>query len=314
MYNFKLDKFGISVLFISVLFIFRSWIFIFLGNTWLDELGYMYDSWLSVSGKLLYHDFWVKIGPIMYVLYGKLQLLFGFNLITGRSISVFISALLLFSTYLLVRNLRNRWSGLLAVSLMVSSSFLMYLYSSATPYALTMLFILFGLYILTTNIRTTLKLIISAILFSLAVLTRTNMFPLLIVLLIYFLFFYRFRQVMLAGMASILTFIFVLMPYLKMDFIATVQAILGTLIAGIYPIYEISLNSGKASFFENFISISLIIHYNLIYFILLGIILYYFVSKIEFGSLYQQIRMNKTLFLLVICALVSFIVSTYGGY
>ena len=312
MYNLKIDKFGISVFFISIFFVFRSWIFVFFGNTWLDELGYMYDSWLSVSGNILYHDFWVKVGPIMYLLYGKLQLLFGFNLVTGRLISVFISALLLFSTYLLVRNLRNRWSGFLAISLMVSSSFLMYLYSSATPYALTMLFIIFGIYILTTKLRITLKLIISAILFSLAVLTRTNMFPLLIVLLIYFLFFYKFRQVVLGTLASILTFIFVLFPYLKINFIATMQGIFGTVISSFYPIYEINLNLGKSSLFENFVSISSIIHYNLIYFILLGIILYYFVSKIEFGSLYRQIKMNKTLFLLFACTLVSFVVNTYG--
>jgi 4-amino-4-deoxy-L-arabinose transferase-like glycosyltransferase len=306
------NRYWLIVVLISVLFSIRSVVFVLFGNTWLDEGGYMFDVWWQSIGNLLYVDFWVKTGPLMYLTYGWIQSFVGFNFITGRLISVGFSVLLLFTTYWFVKNVSNKWLGLLSVAILVSNSFVMHLYSTATPYAMTMFLFMGGLAVMSSRLKKHYKIILATLLFSLSALTRTNIIPLLVFFGLYLLFFEDIKSFLLSVFVSVVTFIIILFPFLSKGFDETIHAVFGTVINVVYPLYDVGIVGNPSSTFENLVSFSGIVHFNLFQFILLLLGLVILVPRYFRKDIFSFVKSNKSEFLLLFMFAVSFVIHTYG--
>lgn len=200
-----MDKFK-SILYLTILsFLILSGFFIVYTNTWLDESGYLYDSWIMQEYHMQpYNDFWMKTTPLMYLTYGTIQHIFGYTFYSARIISFmfFIGSAIL--VFLLSKRYANKWSGLISLLLIITTPFLMMNYNTITPHAMVSFFILLSIYLIKNPI-------LSSMFMTLAVLTRVNIFPALIVLFIYFITEKKFRT---SFVSSLLVGLFVMSPYL----------------------------------------------------------------------------------------------------
>lgn len=273
---FKKRKFGLAVIFLMLCFLIFSIFFIFFGNTWLDEAGYMYDTWLIQQGETPYHDFWVKTTPLMYYVYGLVQAGVGFTFYSGRALSMIFLALFLCTLYGFVKNVKGSWAGLLAVALIITNMFLMRIYVAAGPYVLTAFLQILCLYILSTTWSSSKKAFFATTALSLAFLTRANIFPLLLIFPFYFLIFEKEKKksffISLGTMIGIPFLI--LFPFLWVDIPVTLRGVFGTMFGSFFPSLNVlNLNVTPTKLIALLGSFDNLIHFNILQFFFLLVVL-----------------------------------------
>lgn len=281
---FLCHRFTLVSLLLILFFLGCSFFFLLYGTTWLDEAGYMYDTWLIQQGETPYQDFWVKTTPLMYHVYGWVQDYVGFNLYTGRAISFVFLGLLLLSLYALAKKLKigsdagageaeARWAGLLAVSFIITNMFLMHYYITATPYAMTALCLILPFLILMSSWHPLTKTILASLVFSLAFLTRVNALPLLVFFPFFFLLFYKKRYFFISLGTILLTSFLGLLPFLLSDMKATLFDVFGTSVSLFFPSFDaLRLNTGSSTLFGSFYFFFQLLHLNFLQFFFLFII------------------------------------------
>lgn len=236
--NKILENHFYTILLLIAVFMFttQAIIYILFGNTWYDEAGYLYESWLICDqGWIPYHDMYIKITPVLYYVYGIVQHLFGPSFYIGRLESVIFCALMLIALYKLSAKIGGKMAGTIAVLLIVSNTFLMRFYSSATAYSLTTLFMISSLFVLASELKNPLKTIVAVILMCLSFLTRQNMAPVLILLILYIILTEKDKKTVYSAISTAIIFpLLLLSPFLIMDFENTYSTIFGPMFSPIY--------------------------------------------------------------------------------
>ena len=238
----------ILLLLAALMFVSQAIIYILFGRTWYDEAGYLYESWLICDqGWIPYRDMYIKLPPVLFYVYGIVQHLFGPSYYIGRLESVIFCALMLFMMFKLSAKIGGKMAGTIAVLLIVSNTFFMRYYSSATAYSLTTLFMMSSLCVFVSDLKNPLKTVISVVLMCLSFLTRQNMAPVLILLILYIILTEKDRKTVYYAISTAIIFpLIIISPFLLMDFENTYSSIFGPMfkpISGLISPHSISPTS-----------------------------------------------------------------------
>jgi len=205
----------IVVIFLAVEIIY----YVLFLDTWFDEAEYGYKPWL-VSQDLgqPFQDFRVKYPPLVFYIQVAFQGLFGPTILGVRIFSALLLALIGWLLFLIGKRLGDKWTGLISLSLLTFQPYLVGFFSSAKDYSLAIVFPLLALWILSANIETRNKVIISSIFMTLSVLIRYNMLPVLIALWLFFIWRWKSwrylgASIVISGLIFAVSFI----PYLLLD-------------------------------------------------------------------------------------------------
>ncbi|MEN6645388.1 MAG: glycosyltransferase family 39 protein [Armatimonadia bacterium] len=205
--------------------------FVVYGTTVYDEGGYLYEGWLTVSrGWMPFRDFYAKIPPLLYYLYGLGQHLAGPSLLVGRV----ESALFMFGTVwlaaLMARRVAGGWAAALVVWLVAVSPGALNAYLHAYAIAPTAFFMVLALYLLTATRQSAGTLYGGAVATGAMLLCRHDLAPFAVALAVYVLVWHpaRVSQRVTALAVGALTFAVVMLPFA----IAAPENVLSTLTLG----------------------------------------------------------------------------------
>ena len=156
-------------------------------NTWFDEANFAYKSWLSGNGLALpFIDFTNKYPSFIFYLEALLQKLWGPTILGARILSAAFLAGSLVLLYRIGKQIGGKFIGVLALAFLAANPYLVGYYTSATPYAATVFFLLLGFWLLekdNLNIRSRVFLASGAMM--LGALVRYNVIPVMILLWLY---------------------------------------------------------------------------------------------------------------------------------
>ena len=154
-----------------------------------DELQYLHLGNAFVSGTYFPYQpfgFYMNKLPLAYYAYGIVQALFGYGVRSGRLFSIVCALLGALAYWATARRFSGGWAGAIMVWAFVLNNTLINIYSQALSQALTACFLGWTLFFLFQKSATTRSIILSSVLASAAVLTRVNMFPLLILVVLFY--------------------------------------------------------------------------------------------------------------------------------
>lgn len=214
-----------------VVLVVEAVVFVLYGTTVYDEGGYLYEGWLTVShGWMPFRDFYAKIPPLLYYLYGLGQHLAGPSLLVGR----IESALFMFGTVwvaaVMARRVAGAWAAALVVWLVAVAPAALNAYLHAYAIAPTAFFMVLALYLLTATRQTTGTLYAGAVATGAVLLCRHDLAPFAVALAVYVLVWHpaRVRHRITALLVGAGTFAVVMLPFA----VAAPENVLSTLTLG----------------------------------------------------------------------------------
>jgi hypothetical protein len=154
--------------------------------TWPDETGYLHLGYLAASGRIsLFQDEIVAARmPLPYYILGATQVIWGRNLLVARFTAIVFSLGALILVAVIARRVGGERAGLLAAGFFATQGVLVGYLSTATYYSLSALILLTGLTLLVCYQSRTTDLLATAIMSSL-ILTRTNLWAIPPVILVF---------------------------------------------------------------------------------------------------------------------------------
>jgi hypothetical protein len=169
----------------------------------LDEGFYLYKGLLFASG--VYRPFqdygpWTHKAPLAYLIPGYVQAWFGPGLLTGRVFAVFVSLLGLLGLWLLARRLGGSGWAAAAVWAMALNPAILKYYAVASVEGLVACLLIWSLYLALGEGRPAWQLVLSGVLAAALGMTRQNMMPILLLLLLYIGWQHGWRR---AGWAAV---------------------------------------------------------------------------------------------------------------
>jgi len=186
------------------------------GTSVYDEGGYLYEGWATVAhGQLPFRDFFAKLPPLLYYVYGVGQALCGPSLLVGRV----ESALFLFGALALsaamARRLAGPWAAVLLVWLTAGNPFALNYYLHAYAVAPTAFFVALTLALLILPRPGPAALLAANAAAAATLLCRQDLLPLVAVLWALMLWRYPVRPGWrVAGLIfSLVVFGLVLLPF-----------------------------------------------------------------------------------------------------
>lgn len=156
------------------LFFLNSIMFILLGQANADEGWYLYASKLVYSGQYPYQDFAFTQTPLLPYIYGIAQNLLFRSIYLGRITSVVFSTIAFIISLIIARNYSGKMASGITSLLGATFTYGIYFQSITKTYALTTFFFILAFFVLSSNFRQDLKLILSTIFVLLATLTRLS--------------------------------------------------------------------------------------------------------------------------------------------
>ncbi len=156
------------------LFFVNSVLFILLGQANADEGWYLYASKLVYSGQLPYQDFAFTQTPLLPYIYGIPQHFLFQSLYLGRVTSAVFSIIAFSLSLLTARDYGGKTAMGITSLLGGTFTFGIYFQSITKTYALTTFFFILAFFVLSSNYRRDLKLILSTLFVLLATLTRLS--------------------------------------------------------------------------------------------------------------------------------------------
>jgi hypothetical protein len=123
--------------------------------------------------------------PLSFLIPGWMQLLFGPGIRTGRYFAIFFGFLMLLGLWLITRRLAGRWWAVMTIWAVALNPALIKIYSQATSQVLVACMLVWVLYFVVGNDRKTWQILIGVVLAGLLFMTRINMAPVLILVLVY---------------------------------------------------------------------------------------------------------------------------------
>lgn len=172
-------------------FFIYLFILIFFSHTsrpMLDEGLYTYKGWLFLSGRYTpYQDYgpWMNHMPFSFLIPGTMQVLFGPGIRTGRYFAIFLAVMIIIGLYLIARRLSGKWVAM-GVVLVLSLNFpVIQFYSRPLSEGLVSCMIVWILYLSLGKGQPQWQILLATFLSAVLVLTRINMFPIFLLLMLY---------------------------------------------------------------------------------------------------------------------------------
>jgi hypothetical protein len=176
----------------------------------LDEGSYLVKGFLFVSGQYRPYELygvWTNHMPFSFLIPGWVQAIFGWGLRTGRYFSVFMGVIMLLGLWLTARRVGGKWAAVLAVWAFAANPALIKMYSLAITQALAACILTWSLFFVLGDARKRWHLIVGTVLATLLMLTRVNMAPVLLAVLLYILWQYGWKDAFWAGVVSAVLFL-----------------------------------------------------------------------------------------------------------
>jgi hypothetical protein len=162
----------------------------------LDEGAYLYKGYLFAIGKYWpYQEYgpWTNHMPLSFLIPGYTQTVFGAGLRTGRYLAVFLGVLTIIGLWVITRRLGGPWWAALAVWAMALNPAVIKLYSLANSQSLVACMLVWVLVLTVGGDRPLWQILLGSGLAGIMMVTRVNMFPVLILLLLYIYWEYGWR-------------------------------------------------------------------------------------------------------------------------
>ena len=177
----------------------------------IDEGLYLYKGLLFAAGDYRpFQDFGPLTNhmPLSFLVPGWMQLIFGPGLRTGRYFSITLGLFMLLGLWLVTRRLAGRWWAVMVIWAVVLNTALLKIYSQATSQILVGCLLMWVLVFVVGNDRKTWQIVLGAMLSGLLFMTRINMAPVLILVLIY-VFWSSGRRIGILASAAGLTVVII---------------------------------------------------------------------------------------------------------
>jgi len=174
----------------------------------IDEGLYQYKGYLFASG--MYHPFQeygprTLYGPLAYLIPGYVQRIFGPSLLTGRLFGVITGILAVVGLWLVARRLAGNWWGAAAVWATAINPGVIRNYSFGVAQGLVACLLMWILVLCLKRSRSNWQIIAGTFLAGILLLTRQNMAPVLLLLILYIFWEYGKKLGWIAVLAGTLT-------------------------------------------------------------------------------------------------------------
>ena len=179
-------------------------------RSFLDEGLYLYKGLLFLSGRYTpYEDYglWTNHMPLAFLIPGLIQHLFGAGLRTGRFFAIVLGLFMLLGLWILVRRLGGKWWAAGIVWAMALSPAEIKLYTLAISQGMIACMFVWALALTLGENRHNWQIALGALLAGTIILTRENMFLVLLVIIIYSFWQHGKKAGVVATLIGILTVI-----------------------------------------------------------------------------------------------------------
>lgn len=195
------------------------------GITDYDEGGYAYGGWLVwIQGWVPYRDFFTRVPPLLYYIYGLPQAIFGPSLLVARVTSIAFAGLSLGLAAMVARRLAGAWAAVLTVWLFAASVVVMSYHFHAMALGITGAFVVLALLGLTWTARPVAGAYLSAAAIALMLLCRHDTAALAAAVVTYLVLWHtaplKHRVLALGLMAALLAAVMVPLYRLAPDAVA----------------------------------------------------------------------------------------------
>ena len=154
----------------------------------IDEGLYLYKGYLFAQGDYRpFQDFGPLTNhmPLSFLIPGWMQSVFGPGIRTGRYFAIFLGLFMLLGLWLVTRRLAGKWWAMMAIWAVALNPALLKIYSQATSQVLVVCMLIWVLVFVLGNDRTIWQILLGVVLSGLLLMTRINMAPVLILVLVY---------------------------------------------------------------------------------------------------------------------------------
>lgn len=189
----------------GVTYIVQAFIYAHTQFSVLDEGAYLVKGYLFATGQYTpFQDFgpWTNHMPLSFLIPGWVQAIIEPGLRTGRYFSIFLGVVLLLGLWWVVRRLGGRWWAAVAVWVIALNPALIKMYSQAVSQVLAAAMLVWVLALVLGVERKTYQLWAGAALAGVLTLTRLNLAPVLLFLILYVWWQYGWRRALQAGLAG----------------------------------------------------------------------------------------------------------------
>jgi len=172
----------------------------------LDEGAYLLKGYWFATGQYFpYQDYGPLTNhmPLAFIIPGYIQAWFGPSLEVGRFFAVFLGMLFIFGLWLISRRMSGPWWAAAAVWAIVLNPALIKMYSVGVTQGLIAAMLIWVLYLTLGKERSRWQIGLGAGLSGVMALTRLNMTPVLLLLVLYLIWEHGWRTGALAGAAGI---------------------------------------------------------------------------------------------------------------
>lgn len=171
----------------AVFFLGETALHILYGDSFLDEVVFLAGGRGFLTGRFVPYigGFQTNYPPVGFYVFGIVQKFTGPSFYMGRLEAAAFLALALVLVGYVTHKIAGRMAALIAVWLTISTMFLMRSYVMAVPSSLVLLFIISSVAVAGSGLRPVVRGLVSGGFMALAALTRQDMVPLILVLLVY---------------------------------------------------------------------------------------------------------------------------------
>ncbi|MEW6092455.1 MAG: glycosyltransferase family 39 protein [Chloroflexota bacterium] len=212
--NSPLMKWGPLVLSVVgiLLYVGRAVYYAFTQRSIIDEGLYLYKGYLFVQGiytPFQDYGFWTQKAPLSYLVYGWIQQLFAPGLRTGRFFSILIGLLTILGLILVAQRIGGRWWGVVSVWVVALNPVTIRYFSVAMSQSLVACCLIWMLFFTLGEDRPLWQVASGGLLAGIMVMTRQNMVPVLVILILYLFWQRGWKMGMTAAAASLFPLIII---------------------------------------------------------------------------------------------------------
>ncbi len=182
----------------------------------LDESMYVYKGYLFAIGKYApYEDYGPLTNhmPLAFMIPGWVQAWFGPGMGTARMFAFIVGLVMLAGVWMAFYRVGNFWWGTVGVWLFALNPAWQEVFAQGLTQGIVNMFIVWGLVFLIGKYRDTWQIILAAVLVTLAVLTRVNTLPILVLMLLYIFWEHGSRSGLIATLTALVVGVVVLAFY-----------------------------------------------------------------------------------------------------
>jgi hypothetical protein len=188
-------------------YLVQSWVYAHTQSSVMDEGLYQVKGWLFVRG--LYEPFQdfgplTNHMPLAFYIPGVVQNIFGPGIRAGRYLSIVLGVVMLVGVWILVRRFASRWWAAAAIWMIAVNPMLLKMYSVGVSQVIIACMLVWVLVLSLGRDRTAWQLIAASVLAAAMWMTRINLAPVLLLLIVYIAWEYGWKRALNCGIAGFL--------------------------------------------------------------------------------------------------------------